>query len=356
MSCPTFFRRALVRLSVGFMFAATLVGSQSAFAAQKYKHYLVGNPADVTVPMRAKQTVALMGGGSADVHDAFRWMIKKSGGGNFVIIRVSDSNDYNTYVYDFLDGKSQGLTSVETLVIPSQEAANDPFVISRLAGAEAVFIAGGDQSDYINNWTGTAVQTKLRELAGKNVPIGGVSAGLAVLGEFCFAALNGTVSSATALSDPLSRYVTLVRDFINFPDLIMVVADPHLQSRDRMGRLITIMARVVNDGWARFSRGIGVDEETAVLVEGVVATRVANANDSPSTPRSIYFLQTAGSPDKMAIRTPLNYRSGVSVQKISGSGKFDLSNWANYDGKAVSYKITVNEGKLVSSQPGGTVY
>ena len=35
--------------------------------------------------------------------------------------------------------------SVATFVLKTQRAASDPFVLSKLANAEAVFFAGGDQ-------------------------------------------------------------------------------------------------------------------------------------------------------------------------------------------------------------------
>jgi cyanophycinase len=351
MSCPT-----LLRLSVGFMLVAASVGPQSTFAAKRFQHYLLGDAANVEVFAPQKPIVALMGGGKYDVHDAFKWLIRKSGGGNFVVIRVTDTDNYNGYIFDFLKGKSLGLTSVETLVIPSREAADDAFVLSRIAGADALFIAGGDQSNYINYWIGTGVQREIKKLASRNVPIGGTSAGLAVLGQFCFAALNGTVSSLSALSNPLGKDITLVRNFLTLPDLSLVVADSHFEARNRMGRLITFMARIVNDGWSSTARGIGVDEETALLVEGGIATRVANFNSDPSAPRSVYFLQTTGYPDKILTKTPLNYPNGVSVQKMSGSGRFDLRNWASYEGGTILYKITINQGVLVSSQPSSTVY
>ena len=39
-------------------------------------------------------------GGGTDVDAAFKWMIEKSGGGDFVIIRADNSNGYNSYIYD----------------------------------------------------------------------------------------------------------------------------------------------------------------------------------------------------------------------------------------------------------------
>ena len=74
---------------------------------------------------------------------------------------------YNLYILPM--GR---VTSVETLIIPSREAANDPFVVGRIRRAEALFIAGGDQSDYVNYWKGTRVDAAIAELSAKNTPIG----------------------------------------------------------------------------------------------------------------------------------------------------------------------------------------
>ena len=68
-------------------------------------------------------------------------------------------------------------------ICPSTTAANDPFVAKTIASASAIFIMGGDQSTYVNDWQNTPVQTALDQAAARGVPIGGTSAGLAVLGR-----------------------------------------------------------------------------------------------------------------------------------------------------------------------------
>ena len=60
----------------------------------------------------------------------------------------------------------------------------------------------------------TALDDAIRDLVRRNVPIGGTSAGLAVLGQFDFAALKGSVTSADALANPYNRRMTLDRDFL----------------------------------------------------------------------------------------------------------------------------------------------
>jgi len=54
-----------------------------------YSYYYVGNNSDVTTS--TSPGLVLMGGGS-DVDEAYRWMIQKSGGGDFVVIRASGSD------------------------------------------------------------------------------------------------------------------------------------------------------------------------------------------------------------------------------------------------------------------------
>lgn len=320
---------------------ALAVGATPALAGKRppYEHYLTGSAVNVTLPMPAAPTTLLMGGGP-DVDAAFEWMIAKAGGGDFVVIRATGADGYNPYIYAM-----GGVDSVETLVIPSREAANDPFVIDRIGKAEALFIAGGDQSDYIQQWKGTGVDTALQGLIARHVPIGGTSAGLAVLGEVDFAALNGSVTSASALGNPYGRRVTLDRGFLTAPALDAAIGDAHLDTRDRMGRLVTFMARMAQDGWVAAPRGIGVGVETALAIENGIGTRLGVG--------SVYFLQ-GGMPQVCQKRLPLTYRD-VQVQRLSGAGQFDLVQWQG-DGSTTDYSLDAEAGVLSSTQPGGGIY
>jgi len=320
----------------------SLAGLSPAQAAKKppYDYYLTGNGGDTVVAAPATSTTLLMGGGP-DVDAGFQWMIAKAGGGDFVVIRASGADGYNPYIYAM-----GGVDSVETLVLPSREAANDPFVIDRVSKADALFIAGGDQSDYILNWKGTALETAIQGLIARHAPIGGTSAGLAVLGEVDYAALNGSVTSANALANPFNRRMTLDRGFLTAPALEAAITDAHLDSRDRMGRLVTFLARMAQDGWVSFPRGIGVDVETALAIEDGVGTRLGVG--------SVYFLLGPGAPQVCQPRMPLTYR-GVQVRRLSGGGHFDLIQWEG-DGSTTDYQLDAEAGVLSSTQPGGGIY
>jgi cyanophycinase len=322
------------------MLAAMLMPTL-AVAAKPYDYAVTGNPANVVLAAPARPTQVLMGGGP-DVDAAFKWMIQKSGGGNFVIIRARGTDAYNPYVYAM-----GGVSSVETITIPNREAANDPFVLARIQGAEALFIAGGDQSDYVKFWKGTPVEAAIETLSSKNIPIGGTSAGLAVMSKFMFSALNGSVTSAQALANPYDKAVTLERDFLTLPDMGGLIVDSHLDARDRMGRLITFMARIVADGWAPSVHGIGVDVETALLVDDGNATRVGAG--------SAYFLHTVGLPEVCKAKTPLTFRN-IAAQRLSGSASFDMRNWASYQGGTLNYNISAVKGVLSSSLANGSIY
>ena len=258
------------RIGLTALIALVSVTSLTGAPPPKFDYFLTGNAANVLTTTTFG--LGLMGGGT-DVDALFTWMSDRAGGGDFVVIRASGADGYNQYVYDLGD-----FDSVETLVLGTRAASSAPFVLETIRNADALFIAGGDQSDYVNNWKGTPVEDAIHELALRNVPIGGTSAGTAILGEFLYSAQRKSVTSAVALADPFSRDITLDRDFLILPHMHGLITDQHLIERDRMGRTLTFMARLVTDGWTSQPRAIAIDRETAVLVDAAGhATVVANA-------------------------------------------------------------------------------
>ena len=144
---------------------------------------LVGDAADVT---RTTAGGTVLMGGDPDVDAAMGWMIGKAGGGDFVVPRATGTAAYNAYVYGL-----GGINSCETLLINSRTLANDPQVEAKIRGAEAVFIAGGNQANYVNFWKDTKVEDALKYVCNvKQCPIGGTSAGNAIEGRCYFSALR----------------------------------------------------------------------------------------------------------------------------------------------------------------------
>src|SRR5580704_19014102 len=123
--------------------------------------------------------LVLMGGGK-DVDSAFRWLIAKAGGGHVVVVRASGTDAYNPYILKL------GARSVETLIVKTSEDARDPQTLEKIRHADALWIAGGDQWNYVGTWGRSPVRDALQSLIDRNIPFGGTSAGLAVLGEYSF--------------------------------------------------------------------------------------------------------------------------------------------------------------------------
>src|SRR5271157_1257086 len=127
--------------------------SSQAPAVTPYLYIRAGNASDSTATPRAGY--ALMGGGT-DLDEAFRWLCDRAGGGDFLVLRATGSDDYNPYIQGLCK-----LNSVATLIVSTRDAANDPFAARTIAHASAIFIAGGDQANYINFWMGAAMQKAL---------------------------------------------------------------------------------------------------------------------------------------------------------------------------------------------------
>ena len=280
---------------------------------------------------------AVLLGGHGDVDEATNFLCEHSGGGDLVVISAYGADEYNS---DFHAACPQN--SVTTLVITSAEAANDPYVADKIRNAHAIFLSGGDQSHYVNYWTGQAVQKEINADVARGVPLGGISAGLAVQGQFVFTAMLDTVKSPEALANPYDPHVTLVRDFLSIPVLKGVITDSHFSQRERMGRSLAFLALIVQDGWAQEAHGIGVDETTAVLVEADGHAKVVGKN-------SAYFMTLDHRPEVCAEGKPLTLRH-VKVLKLSAGDKFDLKTWTATGGSA--FEVNVVDGKLTrSDQP-----
>ena len=289
---------------------------------------------------------AMMGGG-ADLDDAFRWLCRKANGGDFLILRARGDDDYNSYVNGLCK-----LNSVATLIIPDRNAAQDTAVADIIRHAEAVFIAGGDQSRYVNFWQGTPVQDAINANIASGKPIGGTSAGLAVLGEFAYGSLrdkadDNDLASADVLPNPYHERVTLVRDFLRVPNLENTLTDSHFAKRDRMGRTLVFLSRLVQDGWSKAPREVAIDEKSAVLVEPDGRGTVIGSG------KGAYFLQVTVAPEVCKPNVPLTLRS-ISAYRAPAGAHFDFKTWTG-DGSN-GYSITVEKGVIRTTQHDKSVY
>jgi len=297
------------------LFASLLLTAALQVWASDYKYIRVGSDHDVTT--KALPGYALMGGGE-DLDEAFRFLCEKGTGGDFLILRAAGDDEYNPYVNSLCK-----MNSVATLIIPSRQAANDPRVADVIEHAEAIFIAGGDQARYINWWQHTPVEDALNAHIAVGKSLGGTSAGLAVMGEYIYSAQGDA------------------------PDDPDTLTDSHFAKRNRMGRSLVFLARIVQDAWFANPREIAVDEKSAVLVESDGDARVIGPG------KGAYFMQIHAAPSICRTGTPLSLQD-IAVYHAPRNSRFNLKTWKGAGG--VSYSLSVEDGAVHSTQRNGSVY
>jgi cyanophycinase-like exopeptidase len=391
-----------------------------------YIYYRYGNQSDPTTLPTPVPGLALEGGGT-DIDLLYQWMAARADGvdatvsnnnlvlpsnatpqaGNFLVLGTLKDSAYDSYIYGLAQSVGIPLNSVATLDVPSTEAANDPFVAQTIAKASAIFIMGGDQSTYVNDWQNTPVQAALDQAAAGGVPIGGTSAGVNVLGQYIYSAENtkGAVSS-DVLANPYSSEISLDKNFLSVPSLSPppqpiqaraalpylenTIIDPHFYERDRMGRTITFLARLVEDPqWSPPSlpggptplpgtMAIAIDQSTALLIDTAGATAGDATVIGNSSTNHLYFVTTtdtaptlqAGTTNTLA--APLTWGApstpAVNVHRATVGDNLQ----AVFDKKTQTwtwqpittgestlsgdYTLWVTDGTVDSSQPNGLIY
>lgn len=340
MRMPRFLHLLSRALCLGLI--AFPVHAATADPGAQARYWRVGNPHDVTT--QTTPGFALIGGGK-DLDSAFLWLCTRSGKGDFLILRASGDDAYNPYVQSLCHENS-----VATLLIPSRAAAGDASVRQHIEHAAAIFIAGGDQSNYVNFWMDTPVQAAINDAIRRGVPVGGTSAGLAVLGQFAYSAQHdpadgSNLTSAIALEEPLSDRITIVRNFLQISPLRSTITDSHFSKRDRIGRLLVFMGKIQRTEKTKVIRGVGIDEHTAVLLDPDGHGQVAGTGNA-------YFLRTTSKPSGWRRAQPFSLK-GFTVIRAKAGQTFDTARWA---GQGERYELSVKDGKVQSTQGGGAIY
>lgn len=330
---PTIFFVAPLVAALALLLGAPLV----AAARPAPTSWIVGDPVDA---LATAQGGAMLAGGGADVDAALAFLASRAAGGDVVVLRTSGADGYNDYIASL-----GNVDSVETLLFQRRGAAFDEGAAKRIADAEAIFFAGGDQKDYVRFWKETPVEDAVHQAVARGAVVGGTSAGLAILGDIVFPARRGTVTSTEALEAPCSGRTRLVDDFLGLPFFDNVLTDSHFAERDRMGRLVAFLARAAFDGLVDVPLGLGIDEETALLVDDSGAATVVGQG-------RVYAL-TGPVPVASCPRSGGLDVNGVLVESLGAGDSFDLPSW---QGSGDAWSLRVDDGALSSDRPGGDIY
>ena len=335
-----------ILLTPKYLILSLLLSFPFLSKGQAFTSYFTGDTADVSVS--TTPGLVLMGG-ATESDEAMVWFLQRAVGGDILVIRASGSDGYNNYLYSQL---GVSVNSVETIVFNNASASSDPYVLQQIANADAIWIAGGDQFNYVSYWKDNTIEDLLNaHVNTHNRVIGGTSAGMAILGDHYFSAANGTVTSTTALNNPFDPNVTLGSgDFLQYPYLTDVITDTHYDDPDRKGRHTTFLARLAQQDSAR-SFGIACDEYTAVCID---ENGIARAfGDYPSYDDNVYFLQAncvaPYLPETLTPGQPLTWERNNEAVKVyvlkgtvTGANTFDLNDWETGSGGSWENWYVVN--------------
>lgn len=333
----------MVRFASAMALVAMLMGAAAQAATPAgpdavgpgYEYYAIG---DVNAPTPGKTgpLLGLFGGGDWPI-EAFRTFVKQSGGGHIVVLRARGGRELQDEIYNDVGG----VVSVETLVIHNEDAGEDPKLLAIIARADGIFFGGGDQSNYVRAWKGTALNKALDAHVKAGKPIGGTSAGLAVLGGYVYGCLDSiSLISPDALKNPTGPSVTLVRDFLHLPYLSKVITDTHFDKRDRQGRLVTFVGRLIQEENDTAITGLGVDEAGAMLVDGQGVGRYYG-------PGHAWLVRPLKKPATIIAGQPLTYGSFP----IIGLGPDSTLDFKTFQVTKPDFTITarVDNGTLIRS-------
>jgi cyanophycinase len=263
------------------------------------------NKARPVAPAKAQAgptgSLVIVGGGFLPDSVRLRFL-DLAGGKNarLVVIPTASEWGHKTGVFKGFElWKGQPAASVTMLHTLDRKKANDSAFIKPLTEATGVWISGGDQARLTAAYSGTAVERELRKLLTRGGVIGGTSAGAAAMSSLMIESGNPDAKVGTGLG--------LLAD---------VVIDQHFRNRNRLKRLQGVLARHPDH------LGLGIDEETAVVVQGHKATVLGNANVSiclPAALRRLPAVQVFKSGDIIDL-SPL-YQAVRALAKPAPAGK-----------------------------------
>jgi cyanophycinase len=184
--------------------------------------------------------------------DILRRFVEMAGpDATIAVIPTASSLDETGPAYQTL---FDSLGAAETVVLEIRERADcsDEHILETLERADAVFITGGNQLRLSTTLGGTPVAQALRRRNASGMPIAGTSAGAAIMPEHMIA---GGDPGGTPQAD-----MTTLAPGLGLTNKVMI--DQHFRQRDRIGRLLSALS------YNPFPVGLGIDEDTAVIIDG----------------------------------------------------------------------------------------
>ena len=170
-----------------------------------------------------------------------------------LMIATVASQEPEDYFTDYQKAFAKlNINDLTHLYIHDRAETADPEKIKQLDNVNGIFFSGGDQLRISSQIGDTPFETRIHDIYENGGVIAGTSAGASVMGEIML--IRGPNSESHRIGGiHLAPGLRLIRN---------VIIDQHFAERGRIGRLLGAVAlnpRIL---------GIGIDEDTAIVVQG----------------------------------------------------------------------------------------
>jgi cyanophycinase len=206
---------------------------------------------------QAEGTLVIIGGAEDKEGDCeiLREFVRLAGGKHARIVVITVATELpvevgSTYIEVF---HRLGVEDVRVLDVSNREAASRNSAVQTIEHATGVFFTGGDQIRITKLLGGTRIDASLHKGLENGLVLAGTSAGASMMS-------STMIVEGAAETNPKIGIVNMApgMEFIQG-----VVIDQHFAQRGRLGRLLSAVAQYPHH------LGLGIDENTAVVVEGL---------------------------------------------------------------------------------------
>jgi cyanophycinase len=206
----------------------------------------------------AQGTLVLMGGAVDPHNEAFQHFLRLAdarGGAPIVCLTTASAEPHDAAKAWLADFRRSGATNVSAPLFGRVCDARDREIAAMIRDARAVFLGGGDQVKLVGALGGSCTLLEVKALYRRGGVVCGTSAGAAALTEL------------TMAGGEIDEEGNLVEQYIG-PGLGLLghqtIVDTHFQQRRRLQRLFMVVAQ------NKELLGLGIDEDTALIVRGHV--------------------------------------------------------------------------------------
>lgn len=197
-------------------------------------------------------------GGAEDKYNERR-ILKKflelAGGEKAEVLIVPAASDFPEFAADVYTQafRNLGVAKPRVLRATSRQDIVDADVDSLLDGVKGIFMTGGDQMRLVSLLGGTRLADRIRSIVrSSNIVLAGTSAGAAAMS-----------TTMVVRGEPSSHpHKAAVRLSPGLGFLKNIIIDQHFTERGRISRLVTAVS------YNPYNLGIGIDENTAIILDG----------------------------------------------------------------------------------------